>query len=141
MSDQRTEQNLLAYISALEAELLRVRTTAHGAAHELDNIAVELGLGHSPKPTVVAEEVRKMRERIATLESTMGTLRQWTRDTDRAARLQIGGGMRIEAARQVREILKEAEAGGASSPPGSSIPPPPEPPANAIRRTGWGGWT
>lgn len=44
----------------LSDELLRVRTTEHAAAHELDNIAIELGLGHSPKAGVVAEYVRKL---------------------------------------------------------------------------------
>lgn len=47
-------------ITALESELLRVRTTGHGAAHELDNIAVECGLGHSPKPGTVAAHVREL---------------------------------------------------------------------------------
>lgn len=42
-------------IASLNAELHRVRTTQHGAAHELDNIAVESGLGHSPKPGTVAD--------------------------------------------------------------------------------------
>lgn len=46
----------------LEAELLRVRTAGHGAAHELDNIAVEAGIGHSPRPGVVAAYVRGLKE-------------------------------------------------------------------------------
>lgn len=45
-----------------EAELLRVRTTGHAAAHELDNIAIECGLGHSPKPGTVAAHVREMKK-------------------------------------------------------------------------------
>ena len=56
-----------ARIATLEAELLRVRTTGHGAAHELDNIAVECGLGHSPKPGDVAAHVRQLREAVRVL--------------------------------------------------------------------------
>ncbi len=56
-----------ARIATLEAELLRVRTTGHGAAHELDNIAVECGLGHSPKPGDVAAHVRQLREAVMVL--------------------------------------------------------------------------
>jgi len=55
-------------IATLEAELLRVRTTGHGAAHELDNIAVECGLGHSPKPGDVAAHVRTLEARCKVLE-------------------------------------------------------------------------
>jgi hypothetical protein len=54
-------------LAALEAELLRVRTTGHGAAHELDNIAVECGLGHSPKPGDVAAHVRQLRDAVRVL--------------------------------------------------------------------------
>lgn len=49
-----------------DAELLRVRTTGHAAAHELDNIAIECGLGHSPKPGVVANHVRLLRKLLET---------------------------------------------------------------------------
>lgn len=48
-----------------DAELLRVRTAQHGAAHELDNIAVECGLGHSPKPGDVAAHVRTLTAQLA----------------------------------------------------------------------------
>lgn len=54
-------------IATLEAELLRVRTTGHAAAHEIDNIAVECGLGHSPKPGDVAAHIRKLREAVEVL--------------------------------------------------------------------------
>lgn len=57
-----------SHIAALEAELLRVRTTGHGAAHELDNIAVECGLGHSPKPGEVAAHIRQLREAVRVLK-------------------------------------------------------------------------
>lgn len=43
---------------ALEAELLRVRTTAHGAAHQLDNIAVEQGWGAGLPPLEIANRIR-----------------------------------------------------------------------------------
>lgn len=56
-----------AAIAALRAELLRVRTTGHGAAHELDNIAVECGLGHSPAPGAVSAYVRGLREQMSQL--------------------------------------------------------------------------
>lgn len=61
-AEKHNNQDANARIAALEAELLRVRTTGHGAAHELDNIAVECGLGHSPKPGEVAAHVRQLRE-------------------------------------------------------------------------------
>lgn len=64
----------IARADALEAELLRVRTTGHGAAHELDNIAIECGLGHSPKPGVVTANVRAMREREASAEELVSRL-------------------------------------------------------------------
>jgi hypothetical protein len=53
---------LRKYVAELEAELLRVRTTGHAAAHELDNIAIECGLGHSPQPGTVAAHVREMKK-------------------------------------------------------------------------------
>lgn len=52
---------LAAENRTLSEELLRVRTKGHGAAHELDNIAVEAGLGYSPAPGVVADYVRALR--------------------------------------------------------------------------------
>lgn len=52
----------------LTEELLRVRTTQAAAAHELDNIAIELGLGHSPKPLQVQEKVRAMAKLIKELQ-------------------------------------------------------------------------
>lgn len=68
--------------ATLNAELLRVRTTGHGAAHELDNIAVESGLGHSPKPGEVAEYVRRLRAieaaaKAAGLIDEHGKVRKW----------------------------------------------------------------
>ena len=61
MSDTADAHARLAReLASTREELHRVRTTGHGAAHELDNIAVELGLGHSPKPGAVAEKVRSM---------------------------------------------------------------------------------
>jgi hypothetical protein len=67
-------------IAELEGELLRVRTTGHAAAHELDNIAVESGIGHSPKPGTVAEHVRQQARRIAELEAGVGkTAPAWTK--------------------------------------------------------------
>ena len=63
----------------LEAELLRVRTVGHGAAHELDNIAVELGLGHSPQAGVVAAEVRRLKaaeQRVVELEAALAEKEQ-----------------------------------------------------------------
>lgn len=55
-----TYRRQLDTIKTLNEELLRIRTTNHGAAHELDNMAIELGLGHSPKPGAVAEAVRAL---------------------------------------------------------------------------------
>lgn len=72
----RTLKEQDARIRTLEAELLRVRTTGHAAAHELDNIAIELGLGHSPKPGIVAEEVRK----LAQAREDARVLAEWVRD-------------------------------------------------------------
>lgn len=47
----------------LEEELLRVRTTAHGAAHQLDNIAVEQGWGAGLPPLEIANRIRaRLRE-------------------------------------------------------------------------------
>lgn len=46
-------------IAELEAELLRVRTTAHGAAHQLDNIAIEQGWGHSMPPHDIVWRIRE----------------------------------------------------------------------------------
>lgn len=57
----RAVERLVAENRTLSEELLRVRTRGHGAAHELDNIAVEAGLGHSPAPGVVADYVRRLR--------------------------------------------------------------------------------
>lgn len=65
----------LARAESAEAELLRVRTTGHGAAHELDNIAIECGLGHSPKPGVVAAHVRAMKDRAEKAEKERDELR------------------------------------------------------------------
>ena len=76
----------------IEAELLRVRTTGHGAAHELDNIAIELGLGHSPQAGVVAAEVRRMKgneQRVAALTTAIDTvLKRWG-EANRQTRMPV----------------------------------------------------
>lgn len=53
----------------LDAELLRVRTTGHAAAHELDNIAIECGIGHSPTSGLVAAHVRALTARAEKAEA------------------------------------------------------------------------
>ena len=52
----------------------------NGTAHELDNIAVECGLGHSPKPGDVAAYVRELREAVRVL----GTEVEAWRNKDKA---------------------------------------------------------
>lgn len=41
-----------------DAELLRVRTTGHGAAHAIDNLAIELGMGANVEPIEIARRIR-----------------------------------------------------------------------------------
>lgn len=67
----------------LDAELLRVRTTGHEAAHELDNIAVECGLSHSPKPGDVSAHVRVMKTLYA---KAWEECKEWRRRYDAAQR-------------------------------------------------------
>lgn len=62
----RERDEARARLRERDAELLRVRTLGHAAAHELDNIAVELGLGHSPRPGAVADAVRELRNAFDT---------------------------------------------------------------------------
>lgn len=42
----------------LDRELLRVKTTQHGAAHALDNLGIELGCGHSARIEHIVDAVR-----------------------------------------------------------------------------------
>lgn len=48
----------------LSAELLRVRTIAHGAAHALDNLAIEFGWGAGLSPMEIADRIRAERKSL-----------------------------------------------------------------------------
>ena len=69
---------LLRDKQTLNDELLRVRTAGHGAAHELDNIAIECGLGHSPKAGVVAEHVRQLLRDVRVLQEVVKECERWS---------------------------------------------------------------
>lgn len=62
---------LAATVKELEAELLRVRTTGHAAAHHLDNMAIEQGFGAALPPMAIADAVRR---KIAALESELAPI-------------------------------------------------------------------
>jgi hypothetical protein len=49
---------LAGEVAKAEAELYRVRTECTAAAHQLDNLAIESGFGHSLQPEVIAEKLR-----------------------------------------------------------------------------------
>lgn len=56
--------DLIQERNTLSAELLRVRTTAHGAAHALDNLAIEFGWGAGLPPTEIADRIRSERKSL-----------------------------------------------------------------------------
>lgn len=62
-------ERLKELVSSLNAELLRVKTTQHGAAHALDNIGIELGLGANAAVTDIQHKVRVLRTEAGLLKN------------------------------------------------------------------------
>ena len=67
----------------MQAELLRCRTTEYAAAHAIDNMGIEIGLGAGATPIVVQDNVRSLarardsayaRGRAAGLEEAAGMI-------------------------------------------------------------------
>ena len=64
---ERERDEAMVTVTERDTELLRVRTTGHAAAHELDNIAVECGMGHSPASGDVAKQIRTLTRQVKVL--------------------------------------------------------------------------
>jgi len=63
-------------INILSEELLRVRTQQSAAAHQLDNLCIELGYGHSISPydaaSLIRNEINDNRKQINEYKRQLG---------------------------------------------------------------------
>lgn len=57
---EKNRQEAQESIRIRDEELLRVKTTAHGAAHALDNLCIEFGFGPNVPPAEAADKIRSM---------------------------------------------------------------------------------
>ena len=105
---QEENQHLSSQLAARDAELLRVRTIGHGAAHQLDNLAVELGFGAALPADEIAS---KIRTKLAASQAENARLRG---ALDRIGRQTscMGGRLLQSVIDSVRDIARAALNGG-----------------------------
>lgn len=87
---ERIDQ-LIASVAIRDEELLRVRTTQQAAAHALDNLCVEFGLGAGVPPSEAADKIRGLLKKAEAVCNEYRTS-------------AIG----IEASNRLRHILRDA---------------------------------
>lgn len=62
-------KKLYEEIRSRDAELLRIRTVQSAAAHSIDNMGIEAGLGAGARPFEVEEYVRSLRLKLKEAQS------------------------------------------------------------------------